>query len=876
MWRRERRSRWAGRWQARRQALVWRLGHVRRRGWEVAARGLLRLAIRAPWLRRLPRRLVAAVERALFAAADDSMFDGALFDRALYLERNPDVRAAGADPLAHYLRHGWAEGRSPNAWLDEARYRRQAGLTRRDTVSALAHYLALGRAWGLGPKQESREVPYAARPAPADAAPGLGDKADDEAAAVAALARLGRIAPRGFGPGSGWGAGPAPVDIIVPVYRGRAETLRCLVSVLEAANRTRFTLVVVDDAGPDPRLRADLALLARRGLIELMVQPRNLGFVAAINAGMRRRRGRDVIWLNADTEVSGDWLDRLRRAAYSAPDVATVTPLTNNGTICSYPRFDTDNCEPLEVGWAELDRIAARVNAGQWVEAPTCVGFAAYVRRDALDAVGMLDEAAFGRGYGEENDFSRRAIRVGLRNLIAGDVFVRHLGQISFGDERAERVAAATRVIERRHPGYARAVARFIAADPVAPLRRAIDVERLRRQARGRRNVLIVTHSLGGGTQQHVEEEIARLTAGGAGVVLMSGGAPGAGGRPDAVRLSHPEVAELPSLEAVPLGGRGLVELLGTLGVTEVRLHHLADFGRDAARRFIWLIDALGLPFEFSVHDYLAVCPRINLADGSGMYCGEPDEAGCRRCLMRRRSGFGAPEIGRWRRDYGALLAMARVVRVPDRDVAARLRRYFPRLGNIVVRPHERLRTSAVPPTPAARRPGPLRIATIGAIGPIKGFDVLLDLAAEIRAGMRAGGAAVELTVIGYTRNDAAARAAGIEVTGPYRNDRAGAEIEAADPDLILIPSIWPETYCYTLSHALASGRPVAGFDLGAVGTRLRDAGLAGARSGARCTVLPLALARDPAALLEALVGAAGVGEMARPAPRRMVAVAGG
>ncbi len=865
MKRRERRfrwpGRWLGRWQARWQALVWRQGHVRRRGAEAVARGLLHLAIRLPRLRRLPRRLVAAVERVLFAAADETLFDG-----TLYLERNPDVRAAGADPLTHYLRHGWAEGRNPNAWLDEARYRRQAGLTPRDTVSALAHYLALGRARGLGPKQglgrQPEQARHPARRALADAA-----GSDDEAAALA-LARLGRIAPQGAGPVEV----PVEVDVIVPVYRGRAETLGCLASVLEAANRTRFALVVVDDAGPEPRLRADLALLARRGLIELVVQPRNLGFVAAVNAGMRRNRGRDVVWLNADTEVSGDWLDRLRRAAYSDPDVATVTPLTNNGTICSYPRFDTDNCEPLEVGWAELDCIAARVNAGQWVEAPTCVGFAAYVRRDALDAVGMLDEAAFGRGYGEENDFSRRAIRAGLRNLIAGDVFVRHLGQTSFGDERAERVAAAMRVIERRHPGYARAVERFIAADPVAPLRRAIDVERLRRlrrlHARGRRNVLIVTHSLGGGTRQHVEEEIARLTAGGAGVVLMSGGAAGS----DSVRLSHPEMADLPSLEAVPFGGRGLVELLGALGVTEIRLHHLADFGRDAARRFTWLIDALGLPFEFAVHDYLAVCPRINLVDRSGMYCGEPDEAGCRRCLMRRRSGFGAPDIRRWRRDYGALRAMARLVRVPDRDVAARLRRYFPRLGNIVVRPHERPRPAAVPPSPADRRPGPLRIATIGAIGPIKGFDVLLGLAAEIRA----GGAAVELTVIGFTRNDAAARAAGIAVTGPYRDDRAGAGIDAADPDLILIPSIWPETYCYTLSHALASGRPVAGFDIGAVGTRLRDAGLAGARPGALCTVLPLALARDPSALLEALVSAAGVGEMVRPAPRQMVAVAGG
>jgi hypothetical protein len=300
----------------------------------------------------------------------------------------------------------------------------------------------------------------------------------------------------------------------------------------------------------------------------------------------------------------------------------------------------------------------------------------------------------------------------------------------------------------------------------------------------GRRKVLVVSHSLGGGTRQHVDEEIARLTAGGAGVVLMSGGKAG----PDSVRLSHPQGAELPSLEAVPLGGRELVELLGQLGITEVRLHHLADFGRDAARRFTWLIDALGVSFEFTVHDYLAVCPRINLADGSGMYCGEPGTAACQRCLLRRRSASGAPDIRRWRRDYGMLLAMARVVRVPDRDVAARLTRYFPRLGNIVVRPHERLRPTAPRlQVPAQkRRPGPLRIATIGAIGPIKGFDVLLDLAVEIQvgaiSGAVSGAVAAELTVIGYTRNDAAARAAGITITGPYRNDRAGDVIDAVDP----------------------------------------------------------------------------------------------
>jgi len=98
-------------------------------------------------------------------------------------------------------------------------------------------------------------------------------------------------------------------------------------------------------------------------------------------------------------------------------------------------------------------------------------------------------------------------------------------------------------------------------------------------------------------------------------------------------------------------------------------------------------------------------------------------------------------------------------------------------------------------------------------------------------------------------------------VTGPYPNDRAAEAIAAADPDLMLIPSTWHETYCYALSHALACGRPVAGFDIGAVGNRIRAAGQGRA--------LPRQLARDPAALLDALIDmAAGAGAAELPPVR--------
>ena len=56
-----------------------------------------------------------------------------------------------------------------------------------------------------------------------------------------------------------------------------------------------------------------------------------------------------------------------------------------------------------------------------------------YIRRAALADVGLFDADAFGRGYGEENDFCLRASARGWRHLLACDTFVYHEGAVSFG-----------------------------------------------------------------------------------------------------------------------------------------------------------------------------------------------------------------------------------------------------------------------------------------------------------------------------------------------------------------------------------------------------------------------------------------------------------
>ncbi|MEM9257912.1 MAG: glycosyltransferase, partial [Pseudomonadota bacterium] len=511
-----------------RLSLVWRyiLGDLSSRAVECIAR--------IPQLRWMPRGMVAAIERTMLRLRAPD-----LFDPDFYLACNPDVAGEGEDPLRHYLRFGWAEGRKPNPDFDDGFYRTEAGLSVSVPVSPLGHFIAYGQYQGISPRSGASPDPRLSRGLRRGGVPHSADELTEamRPSLTAARTALAQAVAR-YDPAQTCGTlkvDSAKVDIVIPVFKGHAETLNTIAHVLAARNTTPMEVVVVNDASPEADLVEDVQCLARDGIITLLSHQENEGFVAATNYGTALHPNRDVIWLNADTEVYDHWIDRLRAVAYEYGRVATVTPLTNNGTICSYPRFNTDNPGKLDVSWAELDADTATLNANVCVKTPTAVGFATYVRRAALDDIGLLDRAAFGLGYGEENDFSQRAILAGWTNLVATNVLVKHYGATSFGDRRSRRVEAALQVLDQRYPAYRSDIQQFLAEDPIFPARRRLDVARLKR-LRGRRNLLLISHSLGGGTQQHLEEETKRLSGLGWSVFLMSGGL---SGQPMSVMLTH-------------------------------------------------------------------------------------------------------------------------------------------------------------------------------------------------------------------------------------------------------------------------------------------------------------------------------------------------
>jgi GT2 family glycosyltransferase/glycosyltransferase involved in cell wall biosynthesis len=619
-----------------------------------------------------------------------------------------------------------------------------------------------------------------------------------------------RFDPVGFLPAADQQGQPAPdsVAVVVPVYRDLATSRACLESVLRSSCAALAHVIVVDDASPEPSLSAYLDQLAEAGSIRLVRNEKNLGFVGSVNRGMEAAGDLDVVLLNSDTVVAGNWLDRLSRHAATEGRVGTITPLSNNATICSYPTLD---------GWPELpsgetvrsiDAACADANVGRVTEIPTGVGFCMYIPRACLSEVGLFDEAAFKRGYGEENDFCLRAARRGWRSLLAADTFVWHQGEVSFGSAAAELQRSALDELRKRYPGYLREVARHVERDPARPWRVAATAARFRLGERP--VILMITHALGGGTEKHVLDLCRRFGAEDSRFLILQPTPQGP------VRLWSPDPTDgLDVHWQTSDRVESLAALIRSFGVARAHVHHVLAMPFDVRD----LIRRLGIPFDFTVHDFYSICPRVRLARPSDGYCGGPETAKCRVCLALLPPA-DVRDVELWQARLAWLLTKAERVICPSRDAAGHIAA-FVHGPDLVAALHDTLDHEVFrePVVSAPQAGGPLRIALIGVLCRDKGAALVGECARLARR----SGMALEFSLVGFVPDEDSplVRDAGLEQSGPYELDQLQSKISAAAPHLVWFPAVWPETYSYTLGEAMVARLPILVPDIGAFSERI-------------------------------------------------------
>ncbi len=225
----------------------------------------------------------------------------------------------------------------------------------------------------------------------------------------------------------------ADASVVVVTLNALPWLERCLESV------HGYETIVVDHGSTD----GTLALVRERFPEVKLVEQENRGLAAGWNTGIRGARGSYFLILNADAWVVEDAVERLASFADEHPDAALVGPrlLNEDGTLQRSVRgFPT--LWRLATEYFFLRKLAPRsrvLNAfyaggfghDRAAEAEWVMGACMLARREAVDAVGLLDEDFF--LFSEETDWCYRFRLAGWNVYFDPGAEVVHVGGASHG-----------------------------------------------------------------------------------------------------------------------------------------------------------------------------------------------------------------------------------------------------------------------------------------------------------------------------------------------------------------------------------------------------------------------------------------------------------
>lgn len=618
------------------------------------------------------------------------------------------------------------------------------------------------------------------------------------------------------------------VDIIIPIYNAYEYTIECVNSVLKYTEKEDYNLILINDKSPDNRIEQYLNELSNRKNSNILIyhNEENLGFVGTVNRGMACSNN-DVVLLNSDTEVTEGWLTKIKTAAYSNEKIATVTPLTNSGTICSIPIFCEDNDIPNQFTMQEYADIIEKNSLRIYPSIPTAVGFCMYIKRDIINKIGLFDADTFGKGYGEENDFCCRSLEKGYHHILCDDTFIYHKGSASFTENKKVYIETNLKILFDRYPYYPKMVENFIANNPLKDIQDNVKLQIKIRN--NKKNILYVIHNdflQGenhpiGGTEFHVKDIIDNLENCNAHVMFLKENQINIHTFIDEERIQFkfelPDIINTFSFSFNSYKNK-VSEILDYFNIDLVHIHHLKTHTFDV----INIANEKKIPIYLTIHDFYLACPKINFLYMDKKYCENiRNKDVCQKCI-KFQFGYNGDFLETWNNEVYSNLKKIDKLFVPSESAKEIFEKYYKEkyeesVLNIQVIEHG-VDKEEVKKNNNNLNSDKFIIAFIGGLSFSKGSGIIHDLIINNK------NKKIEWHLfgnIGDQRLNLLERSDVIK-HGRYERTDIVKILNDNYVDLIGIFSIWPETYSYTLSETINARIPVLATDIGALGERVK------------------------------------------------------
>jgi GT2 family glycosyltransferase len=204
-------------------------------------------------------------------------------------------------------------------------------------------------------------------------------------------------------------------SVITVNYRSWPYALRCIDSLYRTGYEDFEVVVVNNDQGATPEIPHPVRLIRN---------PENVGFARACNQGVYVSRGENVMFINPDTLVEGDFFESLEKFLDENPRVGVAGPriVGVEGDVQLTARKELGFVSGFLGRTSLLTRLfpqSALVKrlfpAARKLTGPTAVdwisGTCMTVRRQVLEEIGPMDERFF--MYFEDADLCRRAREAG-------------------------------------------------------------------------------------------------------------------------------------------------------------------------------------------------------------------------------------------------------------------------------------------------------------------------------------------------------------------------------------------------------------------------------------------------------------------------------